>query len=162
MCLGLTSSLEFYGCFRCCYRKCFDFSRLVRHGNTFTDKSELKYLMPISCRDQPVTSPTESHPNHVFDTRNLRLPTFLHTFASFTAPPNNYLHTRPALTLFGCPGGFLTLPCTGRGTFWPSKVLVFGTFQSDLRDPKCWHHLLSFYCSSSIHVVKQILNDQFL
>ena len=112
MCLGPTSSLEFYGCFRCCYRKCFDFSRLVRHGNTFTDKSELKYLMPISCRDQPVTSPTKSHPNHVFDTRNLRLPTFLHTFASFTAPPNNYLHTRPALTLFGCPGGFLTLPCT--------------------------------------------------
>ena len=35
----------------------------------------------------------------------------------------------------------LTLLCTGGGhSVPPPKVLVSGAFQSDLRDPRCWHN----------------------
>ena len=35
---------------------------------------------------------------------------------------------------------FLTILCTGGALNPPPKVLVSGSFQSDLRDPGCWHN----------------------
>ena len=46
----------------------------------------------------------------------------------------------PKMGIFNNFEGFLTLLCTGGGHLVPPpKVLVSGAFQSDLRDPRCWH-----------------------